>query len=137
MVNVSAQPVRLELGIPGFDYADLHRPERLRALFETWRDELRRTDAGLGARYDSYLDAKGGGMTPETFSQLLVDVAPHVSRFVARLFRIEREWEAQRRGVEEELVVFRFKDEFVKRRAIKRAVSDVATARHDGLQALA
>ncbi|MFI5290805.1 MAG: pyridine nucleotide-disulfide oxidoreductase, partial [Polyangia bacterium] len=54
-----------------------------------------------------------------------------------RLFQVEKEWDLERHAVQDELIVFRFKDEFVKRRAIKRTVTDVKQARAEGDLALA
>jgi NADPH-dependent glutamate synthase beta subunit-like oxidoreductase/NAD(P)H-flavin reductase len=111
---------KLDLGIAGFTYADLYDPARLRALFELWHTELHASDPALAARYDAYRATQGANLGPQAISDLLVDVAPTVSRLVARLFRIEDEWNELRKKTEDELRVFRFKDEFVKRRALKR-----------------
>src|SRR5439155_300277 len=48
--------------------------------------------------------------------------------FLARLYRVGDECHAIRARTEAELVLFRFKDEFVKRRALKRAVAPAAAA---------
>src|SRR4029450_9964337 len=69
------------LGIEGFRYADLNRVRRLMALHQVFRDELRAADPALAERYD-----RGGDD-----SQLLIDVARHLDRFIGRLFHIEQE----------------------------------------------
>src|SRR5882672_3219545 len=78
------------LGIEGFRYADLNRVRRLMALYQMFRDELRATDPALADRYqhscDQYSRGKGKEDTP-----LLIDVARHLDRFLARLFNIEKE----------------------------------------------
>ena len=114
------QKQKLELGLAGYSYADLYDPAKLRALFEEWHMELHAADAALAARYDAYRANLGADLGPQALSDLLVELAPTVSRFVARLFRVEDEWNELRRKTEDELHVFRFKDEFVKRRALKR-----------------
>jgi NADPH-dependent glutamate synthase beta subunit-like oxidoreductase/NAD(P)H-flavin reductase len=126
----------LNLGIAGFTYGDLYQPERLKALFDRWHEELSAHDGPLAARYDAY---RGGAeLSPQELSDLLVTLAPTVSRFVARLFDVTDAWMAQRRAVEEELKLFRFKDEFVKRRASKRKPDGPdGTARSDGDRVLA
>jgi NADPH-dependent glutamate synthase beta subunit-like oxidoreductase/NAD(P)H-flavin reductase len=121
----------LKPGIPGFTYADLYAPERLAALYDTWRAELESADGALAARYGAWRQAPES-LAPVALSSLLVEVAPHVSRFVARLFGVEEQWGARRRQVASELIVFRFKDELVKRRAWKRKVDDAAAARREG-----
>ena len=115
---------QLELGIPGFTYADLYAPPRLRALFERWHEALHAANPALAARYDALRATQGNDLTPVQLSELLVELAPSVSRFVAKLFNVEAEWNAQRARAESELHVMRFKDEFVKRRALKRKADD-------------
>src|SRR6476659_7780193 len=132
----AAKTMPISMGIPGFTYADLYAPARLEALYELWRSELKAADAALFDRYEAYR-ANPDGLGPEPLSTLLVDVAPTVSRFVERLFDVGGAGDERRRWTEAELVVFRFKDDFVKRRASKRAVSDVAEARRLGAEALA
>ena len=120
------QKQTLSLGIAGFSYADLYQPERLRALFERWREALGTADPELAARYDAYRATQGADLSPVALSELLVALAPTVSRFVATLFAVEEQWNEQRRLVEQELQLFRFKDEFVKRRALKRKPEECA-----------
>jgi NADPH-dependent glutamate synthase beta subunit-like oxidoreductase/NAD(P)H-flavin reductase len=123
-VAIKMNNQNLQLGIPGFTYADLYRPAKLRELFERWHDELQKSDPPLAARYDAYRATQGDGLSAIEISNLLVDLAPTVSGFVARLFDVTAETDAQRRKVEAELHVFRFKDEFVKRRALKRKADE-------------
>ncbi len=129
--NSSGSGPTLTLGEPGFVYADLHSPAKLRVLFERFCDVLAAEDAALAGRYRDYL-AHAAALTPEALSSLLVEVAPQVGRFVVRLFGVHREWEAQRQKVVDELGVFRFKDEFVKRRALRQKVADFEAALQTG-----
>src|ERR671927_1416918 len=73
------------LGVDGFTYGDLHRPERLRALAEAFYAEVAREDAGLGARLTEYVSSRGENLkgTREE-SELLIASAARLSRFVAR-----------------------------------------------------
>src|ERR1700759_5596072 len=107
------QKQKLDLGISGYSYADLYDPAKLRTLFEAWHQELHAQDAALAARYDAYRATQGADLGPQALSDLLVALAPTVSAFLARLFRVEDEWNELRVRTEEELHVFRFKDEFV------------------------
>src|SRR4051812_34323214 len=120
MLTAAAMHTQLTLGIPGFTYADLYSPSRLRDLYERWYDELRADDAALADRYDRWRGGGGDGVGPVELSELLVALAPTVSRFVVRLFAVDAAWSSQQRRVADELQLFRFKDEFVKRRALKR-----------------
>jgi NADPH-dependent glutamate synthase beta subunit-like oxidoreductase/NAD(P)H-flavin reductase len=103
--------------VPSAGLPDLYDPESLKRLFERWHATL---PPDLAARYDGWRATQGEGLSPEALSALFVEVAPHVSKFVAALFGVEAEWDAQQRAVADELIVFRFKDEFVKRRASKK-----------------
>src|SRR5690242_14515483 len=99
----------------GLSYDDLYDPEKLRELFERWHATL---TPSVAARYDAWRAKQE--LPPEELSQILVDVAPTVSKFVVELFGVEAEWQAQKKAVDDELIVFRFKDDFVKRRASKK-----------------
>jgi NADPH-dependent glutamate synthase beta subunit-like oxidoreductase/NAD(P)H-flavin reductase len=131
---IAAAPTNdpLPLGIAGFRWADLHDPAGLAGLFQRWHALLTEREPALAARYDAWRACQGEGMEPEAISALLVDLAPHVSSFVARLFGVEEAWQAQRAAVDAEREWLRFKDEFVKRRASRRAVADPAAARAAG-----
>ncbi|HEX2572271.1 MAG TPA: pyridine nucleotide-disulfide oxidoreductase [Polyangia bacterium] len=111
------------LGIEGFSFADLFQPERLADLYRRWEEGLRAADPGLHERYVACRAHSDGAPPPRELSELLLAVAPHVSEFLARLFGVNAERREQMAATEAELVVFRFKDEFVKRRALKRSVS--------------
>ncbi|MCS6913306.1 MAG: FAD-dependent oxidoreductase [Myxococcales bacterium] len=123
-VPPAASPDTLVLGIEGFRYADLYSPHALRRLYERWLDELRAADAEVYASYLAYRDGRALG--PVERSELLCAVAPHVSRFVLRLFgpQTQRRAEELRQLTEQELRIFRFKDEFVRRRALKRTLPE-------------
>ena len=78
------------LGIDGFRYADLNRVRRLMALYQLFRDELRSADPALAERYEHRCGQAARG-EDEADTQLLIDVARHLDRFIARLFHIEKE----------------------------------------------
>jgi hypothetical protein len=107
----------LSLGIPGFSWADLFRPQKLAALHDLFIAELRAAAPDTAGRFDAYRASRGAGMTPEAISDVLVETAPHVGSFVARLFGVD----AQRQAVIDETArtaaIFRMKDLVVKRRA--------------------
>src|SRR5919206_136762 len=107
------------LGIHGFTYGDLHRPARLRALAEAFYAEVGREDAGLHARLAEYVNSRGENLKgTRAESELLIEAAPHLSRFVARLFRVEEERERLAESIRAQDPVFQFK-QFVQRRATK------------------
>jgi hypothetical protein len=79
------------LGIDGFVYGDLFRTERLDDLLNVFDASLRNADAELFAAYADYRDSQGADLDDIAISELLVDVAPHVGAFVAKLFGVENE----------------------------------------------
>lgn len=122
-----------ELGIAGFSFADLFSPYGLRRLYDTWLAQLESSDAALAQRYLAYQG--GQELGPEALSTLLTDVAPSVSRFLVQLFpQIRPHTERIAQTTARELVLFRFKDEFVKRRSWKRRLQpeELAAARESG-----
>jgi NADPH-dependent glutamate synthase beta subunit-like oxidoreductase/NAD(P)H-flavin reductase len=106
------------LGIEGFRYADLNRVRRLMALYQVFRDELRSADPALAERYEHSLDHYSRGEGKED-SQLLIDVARRLDRFIARLFHIEKEVNELNRRTSDDSTVFEFKKRFLDRLVLK------------------
>ena len=105
------------LGIAGFTFADLHQPARLHALYELFCEDVRRSDADLWAQWDAYrLNPTAIAAVPR--SNLIIGMAPHVSRFLSRLFSIGPEAEAMAAQTRAYDDLFRFKIDFVRRRAL-------------------
>src|SRR5919112_2798910 len=116
------------LGIRGFTYGDLYRPARLRALAEAFYAEVEREDAALHASLAEYVAARGENLKgTKAESELLIEAAPHLSRFIARLFRVEEERERLAEGIRAQDPVFQFK-QFVQRRATKSFPAERAAA---------
>src|SRR5512144_2427512 len=84
----------LQLGIPGFKYADLNRVRRVEALDQAFLSTLHDADATLAADFKRYRDAQGTGLSRLQESELLIRVAPHVGAFVARLFHVTDAYDA-------------------------------------------
>ena len=114
-----ARAWNLQLGVPGFKYADLNRVRRLEALDRAFLDDLRETDPELAAELIKYRDAKGTDRDKLAESTLLIKVAPLVGRFIARLFRIESECGALCDKLRADQAVFRWKRNFVERQVLK------------------
>ncbi|HEX8560107.1 MAG TPA: FAD-dependent oxidoreductase [Pyrinomonadaceae bacterium] len=124
----SQPPADFKLGIEGFTYGDLHRPERLRALAEAFYAEVEREDAALHAALAGYVASRGESLKgTRAESELLIAAAPLLSRFVARLFRVEAERERLAAGIRAQDPVFQFK-QFVQRRATKSFPAEKAAA---------
>ncbi|HKP73537.1 MAG TPA: FAD-dependent oxidoreductase, partial [Pyrinomonadaceae bacterium] len=115
-----------KLGIDGFNYGDLYRPERLGELAEAFYAELRRDDPALHDALAAYTSARGANLKgTRAESELLIAAAPHLSRFVARLFDVEAERAAHAERIKSQDAIFEFKN-FITRRALKRVPPEQA-----------
>ncbi|HEY0100390.1 MAG TPA: FAD-dependent oxidoreductase, partial [Pyrinomonadaceae bacterium] len=115
-----------KLGLVDFNYGDLYQPERLRQLTAIFYAELRRADAVLHDELITYTKARGANLRgTRAESELLIAVAPHLSRFVARLFNVETERAAHAESITAQDAVFKFKT-FITRRALKRVPPEQA-----------
>ena len=108
----------MPLGIDGFVYADLHDPARLRALYDTFCERVAAQDAALWAEWDAYRTAPDAPRSPIELSDLIVRMAPHVSRFVTRLFQVDHAAEKIEEETRELEALFRFKIDFVRKRSL-------------------
>src|SRR5205085_8789174 len=86
------------LGVAGYTFADLHEPERLASLYERFCEEVEAADAGFWAQWDGYRKAPDAPRTPLAVSNLLIGMAPYVSRFLTRLFQVQPELDSLRRA---------------------------------------
>ena len=114
------------LGMPGFTFADLHEPARLADLHQVFVADVRATEPGLWERWTAH--PGGLGLTAVEHSSLLVAMAPHVSRFVARLFAVGPDTDALVAATRAFDDLFRFKIDFVRRRALPLLKGGVAVA---------
>ncbi|BBA37436.1 oxidoreductase FAD/NAD(P)-binding domain-containing protein [Methylocaldum marinum] len=104
------------LGIPGFDYRDLYDPDRLRALYEAFDQALEADDPEVYRAYDACRKDTEGKLPATELADALLRTAPYLGRFVARLFNVEAEREAQRSAAAREFEsVFTYKNTVVKR----------------------
>jgi NADPH-dependent glutamate synthase beta subunit-like oxidoreductase/NAD(P)H-flavin reductase len=118
-VRATSDPADLRLAEPGFTYADLFAPERLAELTARFEEYFRAADPSAHARFDAYRACKGEGMKPDAVSEALLAGAPHLARFVARLFGVEREAQALMDGAKGRGPLWAFKKEFAKKRLFK------------------
>ncbi len=119
MTNTTETPLSpMQLGIGGFTYADLHEPERLAALYDRFCEEIRTNDPAFWQEWDAYQQAPTAPRSPIAISALLTRMAPYVSRFVDRLFDVRPTTEAIRSATHDQDDLFRFKVDFVRRRAL-------------------
>src|SRR3990172_4320527 len=116
-----ARAWNLQLGIPGFKYADLNRVRRIEALDQAFLKTLRAADAALAAEFERYRAANGAGCDRLQESELLIRVAPHVGAFIACLFDIEDDYNALCARLRADDIVFEWKRQFIERRVLKAA----------------
>src|SRR4030095_10668021 len=93
-----AAAASIDLGVPGYTFADLHDPERLASLYERFCEEVEAVDPGFWLQWDAYRKAPDAPRTPLALSNLLVGMAPYVSRFLTRLFQGQAGPDALRRA---------------------------------------
>ncbi len=105
------------LGVNGFTFADLHRPARLRDLYARFVEQVKGTEPELWTQWEQYREV------PESLgavarSNLIVAMAPHVNRFVSALFSVGPDAEELVAQTQAYDILFRFKIDFVRRRAL-------------------
>ena len=106
----------LTLGIANFNYADLYDSVRLTDLLGVFDESVKYHDADLYENYISYRNTQGADLSPEKQSAMLVQVAPYVGKFVAKLFNVEVEHQAQKSHIQSEIeTIFTFKNEVVEK----------------------
>ena len=108
----------LRLGIGGFEYPDLYRPERLKDLLDVFDCEIAAANPELFAAWDDYRNHPAKTRKAPEISALLVAVAGHVSQFLTKLFGIGAEVDALAAATADQNPVFRFKIDFVRRRVL-------------------
>src|SRR5262245_34764436 len=106
------------LGVRGYTFADLHDPDRLQSLYERFCEEVRAVDPMFWIEWDAYRRNPDTPRPPIVLSNLLVRMAPLVSSFVRRLFDIDAPADAISAATRAQDDLFRFKIDFVRRRAL-------------------
>src|SRR6516162_2712593 len=117
-MNKTGVSAELCLGISGFTYPDLYKPERLKELLDVFDCEIAVANPELFAAWDDYRNHPEKPRTEPEISALLVAMAAHVSQFLTKLFGIAAEVDALAAGTADQDPVFRFKIDFVRRRVI-------------------
>ncbi len=121
----------LQLGIEGYTYADLYEPVRLRELAERFYDEVEKEEPLLADALRKYIAAGGQGLERRVESKILTDAAPHLSDFIARLFKITIARSELEDQIKVQNPVWRYKF-FVQRRAAKKFKPEQLAEMHEG-----
>src|SRR3977135_550845 len=106
------------LGVPGYSFADLHDPDRLSSLYDRFCEDVQAADPPLWRDWAAYRRAPGALRPPIALSNLLIAMAPHVSRFVKRLFDVDALAAEVAEATRAQDDLFRVKVDFVRRRAL-------------------
>ncbi len=102
------------LGIHGFSYSDLYDSSRLKDLLDAFDASVERHDPQLHGEFQSYRLNQGAGLSPEAISGLLVRMGPYVGQFVARIFDVTGQHQAQGAKIRDEMDnIFVYKNEIV------------------------
>ncbi len=125
-LGTDAQDTALELDF-GFRFEDLYEAQALRRLDKAFLEFLGAGDAALR---DCLIAARSdpAALAPKTHSQLLVNLAPHVDDFVAKLFRVEDAVCTLAARHHELAPLHSCKRLFVQRRAAAKVAPEVAAA---------
>jgi NADPH-dependent glutamate synthase beta subunit-like oxidoreductase/NAD(P)H-flavin reductase len=106
----------LTLGIPGFNYPDLYDSARLKDLLDVFDASVERHDSALHNEFKAYRENQGAGLSAEAVSDLLVRMGPYVGQFVATLFNVTEQHQAQGARIKDELdTIFTYKNEVVEK----------------------
>ena len=117
-IHMNDTAPEMPLGIEGFTYADLHAPARLKELYELFCAQVGARDPQLWSEWDAYRLAPDAVQSPIAVSDLIVRMAPHVSRFVTTLFGVGDASAALHGRTTSLEPLFRFKVDFVRKRAL-------------------
>ena len=109
----------MPLGIEGFTYADLYRPPASATSTTSSAGRLAESIRRSGREWDAYRADPTRRASPLGVSDLIVRMAPHVSRFVGAPVPASRRAAGDLRRATHELdPLFRFKVDFVRKRAL-------------------
>ena len=125
--NAAPSPV---LGF-GMAFADLYRREGLVRLDQAFLEFLHEGEAGLRIRLD-HARAHPDSLDRKAEAALLIEVAPWMEDFIARLFGIEREVSALAARHHQLAPLYSCKRQFVQRKAMSK-VSETEAAAVDGI----
>ena len=117
----------LTLGIPGFNYPDLYDSARLKELLDVFDASVKQHDVDLYDKFAAYRQNQGEGLSPEEISDLLVSMGPYVGQFVAKLFNVSEQHQAQSVKIKDEIdSIFVYKNEVVEKLAVVFKGQDTA-----------
>jgi len=123
MDTTLAPSSELRLGLDGYTFLDLHRPQRLAELHAHFLTDLRGADSELHARWIAHVDHKERLSGPAQ-SEIMVRVSRHVSAFIAKLFRLDDYAGKRRQTLLDRQVVYKVRNGFVKKQMRRAALAE-------------
>ncbi|NNE68309.1 MAG: FAD-dependent oxidoreductase [Pyrinomonadaceae bacterium] len=115
------------LGVEGFTFGDLFDAVRLGDLTAAFYSYIEKEEPVVAEALKKYTDLRGEGYERKVESKILTDSAPFLSRFVAKLFDIEKQQQALEREITKNDPLWKYKF-FVQRRAIRKYKPDQLSA---------
>jgi len=112
-----------DLGIVGFKFSDLFDAVKLKELADKFYDEVKQENPLVGDALVKYIEAHGHGYEKRVESNILTDSAPYLSRFIAKMFGVNKEREQLEKEITEQNPIWKYKF-FVQRRAAKKYAAD-------------
>ena len=108
-------------------FADLYSVEGARTIDRRFGEHLRAADVALAERLDA-ARAAPDALNRKDEAALLIDVAPHLEDFLAKLFGVEAEVRALEARHHESAPLFAVRRQFVQRKAMNAHKADIAAA---------
>ncbi|HEX7881019.1 MAG TPA: FAD-dependent oxidoreductase, partial [Candidatus Eisenbacteria bacterium] len=115
----------IRLGVPGFEFHDLFRPYRLVDLDRAFLNHVREHDAPLVEQLIAARADGGASLDEPATVEMLMHLAPHVGRFIARLFDIEDAAANQDDKAIEDAPIYDCRRLFLERRVFKSIPDEV------------
>jgi NADPH-dependent glutamate synthase beta subunit-like oxidoreductase/NAD(P)H-flavin reductase len=110
----------LHLNLPSFHFADLFQANKLAELTDIFYAEVRAQNPALFERFDAYRKVEGANFDVTETSAILVEMAPYLDAFVAKIFGVEEEMKTKKIIAGRERILFKFRRDFFNRRALKK-----------------
>lgn len=127
-IHSATPPLHLNFDV---DFAALYSRDGLVKLDQIFCDWLAGRETGL---YNRLMAARAAAPEPKAASQLLIDLAPCVEDFIARLFGIEADLLGSRARLTALAPLYRVKRLFVQRRAAKEIKPEILAEIDPGIE---
>jgi NADPH-dependent glutamate synthase beta subunit-like oxidoreductase len=111
---------------PSFNitHRDFNNPSKLKVLYDDFLNYFKNSDETSYNKFISYRDSKGKDLKEPEISQILIDSARILSRFLGELFNLTEKLEEYRFNTERERIIFAFKKDFIQRIVFKKYKPD-------------